>query len=162
MDMGAYHAAGDVFLFLHADTQLPVNAGYMIEDTLQNQRVVYGAFRLAIYPQAPVLSCIAFAANLRTRLFHLPYGDQAIFVRRKHYFQAGGFPHWPLMEDVALVRRLNSIGRFGLASGFVRTSARRWKQETVFFTTLRNWSLLLRYFCGVSPYRLSRHYGHKR
>ena len=41
---------------------------------------------------------------LRVRLFGLPYGDQAIFLRRTMFEKLGGFPEVPLMEDLILMR----------------------------------------------------------
>lgn len=158
LDRGARHATGDVLLFLHADTRLPGEADRIITATLEDRSVAYGAFRLSIDPSTPLLDCISWAANLRTKVFKLPYGDQAIFVRRSVYLQIGGFRHWPIMEDVDLVRRLNRVGRFVLAPYCIRTSARRWQREAPFFTTVRNWSLMLRYYLGASPAKLVRYY----
>ena len=45
-------------------------------------------------------------ADLRSRVTRLPYGDQAVFVRRETFERVGGFPDQPLMEDVELARRL--------------------------------------------------------
>ena len=157
-DAGARQAHGSVVLFLHADTRLPVAYERLIAQALEKPRVVFGAFRLEIDPPSPVLACIASMANLRTRLLKMPYGDQALFVRRDAYFQAGGFPDWPVMEDVDLVRRLSHLGGFQLAHGSVRTSGRRWKRENVVFTTLRNWSLMIQYYMGHPPHTLARHY----
>ena len=64
----------------------------------------------------------------------------------------------PIMEDVDLVRRLNRIGGFKLAGGKVKTSARRWEKEGAVYATIRNWSLLVRYFFGQSPNDLHRLY----
>jgi rSAM/selenodomain-associated transferase 2 len=173
-DAGARQSHGSVLLFLHADTRLPPTYERLIHQALESARVVFGAFRLrieaspqqatgnalayAVHPSSPVLEVIAFMANLRSRFLRLPYGDQAIFVRRDAYFQVGGFQDWPLMEDVDLVRRLNRSGGFKLALGSVRTSGRRWKRENWLFTTLRNWHLVTRYYLGVRPHILSRHY----
>ena len=44
--------------------------------------------------------------NLRSRLTGIATGDQAIFVRRELFERVGGFPDQPLMEDIALSRRL--------------------------------------------------------
>ncbi|MFH1350993.1 MAG: hypothetical protein ABII26_08640 [Pseudomonadota bacterium] len=57
-----------------------------------------------------------------------------------------------------MVRRLNRVGQFKLARGQVKTSARRWEQEGILYTTLRNWSLMIRYFNGVSPHQLHKLY----
>ena len=155
---GALESQGNVLLFLHADTLLPPEYSHLIDQALTDPSVVFGAFCLSFYPPSPALNLIAFMANLRSRFLRLPYGDQALFVRRSAYFQAGGFQDWPVMEDVDLVRRLNRAGAFKLARGYVRTSARRWHVEKLVLTTLRNWSLMIRYFLGVSPYILAQHY----
>ena len=157
-DTGARQACGDVLLFLHADTILPLGYQHLINQALAHPRAVFGAFRLRVHPPKPALDLIAFMANLRSILLKLPYGDQALFVRRAAYFQVGGFQDWPIMEDVDLVRRLNRAGGFKLAQDFVQTSARRWQTENIVHTTLRNWSLIVRYCLGVSPHVLARHY----
>jgi rSAM/selenodomain-associated transferase 2 len=156
--IGAGHSQGDVLIFLHADTQLPPGYQHLIHQALAYPDVVFGAFHLAIYPSTWALDIVAFMANLRSRCLRVPYGDQAIFVRRKAYFQVGGFRDWPIMEDVDLVRRLNRTGGFKLARGYVKTAARRWQKEKLIYTTLRNWSLIIRYGLGVSPDALYRHY----
>ena len=158
--MGARRSQGNVLLFLHADTQLPSAYERHIDGALANREVVFGAFRLSIRPSSPILDLVALMANLRSHFLRLPYGDQALFVRRRAYFEVGGFQDWPIMEDVDLVRRLNCVGGFKLARGSVRTSARRWKKEKLLFTTLRNWSLMIRYLLGVPPQVLARHYPH--
>ncbi len=159
---GASYASGDVLAFVHADTRLPSTYGRFIEGALFDPNIAFGAFRLAIDPPSLGRRLIAGWANLRSKLFALPYGDQAIFVRRATYFLAGGFPDWPIMEDVGLVERLRRLGGFKLVDGFVRTSARRWEKEQALFTTVRNWSMILRYTAGVSPHRLARYYSDKR
>jgi hypothetical protein len=62
------------------------------------------------------------------------------------------------MEDVDLVRRLNRLGGFKLAQDFVQTSARRWQTENIVHSTLRNLSLIIRYYLGASPHALARYY----
>ena len=156
--IGAGHSQGSVLVFLHADTQLPPSYQHLIHQALADPDVVFGAFYLTIHPSTWELDIVAFMANLRSRCLRVPYGDQAIFVRREAYFQVGGFRDWPIMEDVDLVRRLNRRGGFKLARGHVKTSARRWQKENLICTTLRNWSLIIRHGLGVSPDALYRHY----
>ena len=156
--VGACRTRGNVLLFLHADTLVPVGFEKMIRSTLSDPTIIFGAFRLGIDPPNPGLNLITWVANLRTKVFRMPYGDQGIFMRRSAYARVGGFKDMPIMEDVDLVQRLNRIGRFKLAGGRVKTSARRWQKEGVAYTTIRNWSLLVRYFCGQSPRALHRLY----
>jgi rSAM/selenodomain-associated transferase 2 len=160
--VGACRTCGDVLLFLHADTLVPVGFEKMIMAILSDPNITFGAFRLGIDPSSTILNVIAFVANLRTKIFRMPFGDQGIFIRRSEYFRVGGFKAVPIMEDVDLVRRLNLIGGFKLAGGKVKTSARRWEEEGVVYATIRNWSLLVRYLSGQSPGDLHRLYPDRR
>ncbi len=159
---GACHAEGDILLFLHADTWLPRGFERMIERTLSDSKIVFGAFCLGHNPSKAFLNLVALMANLRSLLLKMPYGDQGLFMRRPDYFRVGGFQDLPIMEDVDLVRRLNKIGKFRLAKGRVRTSARRYDRNGVVSTTVRNWSLIIRYLLGQSPERLHRLYSDAR
>ena len=114
-----------MLLFLHADTLLPDGAMDAIREAMNDKDAVGGAFRLAIEPATFLLRVVAKFVNLRSRFLHLPYGDQAIFVRRGIFDELGGFAKVPIMEDVDLVRRLNKKGRMVLLKQFATTSGRR-------------------------------------
>ncbi|MFC1822706.1 TIGR04283 family arsenosugar biosynthesis glycosyltransferase [Thermodesulfobacteriota bacterium] len=159
---GALRAGGDGLLFVHADTFLPKDFNRIIGKTLSDPTIVLGAFYLKIHPPSKALNIVAFGANLRAFVFRLPYGDQALFMRRSDYYRVGGFKDIPVMEDVDLVRRLNRIGRLKLIKQSVSTSSRRWDKEGALYATLRNWSLVIRYLLGVSPHRLHRFYSDSR
>jgi len=158
MNFGALQARGDILLFLHGDTALPASALDMIRRALDDDMVAGGAFRLRFASTGRALKIIAWGANLRSRLFGLPYGDQALFVRRSAFEGIGGFSPWPLMEDVDLVRRLKRTGRMVLLPEAVTTSARRWEREGVLWTTIRNSLLLLGFRLGISPVWLAQWY----
>jgi rSAM/selenodomain-associated transferase 2 len=160
--MGACHAQCNILLFLHADTLLPKGFETMIARTLSDSKTVFGAFHLGHHPSTAFLNLVALVSNLRSLLLKMPYGDQGLFMRRSDYFRVGGFKDLPLMEDVDLVRRLNRIGKFKLVKAKVRTSARRYDRNGIFYTTVRNWSLIIRYLLGQSPERLHRLYSDAR
>jgi rSAM/selenodomain-associated transferase 2 len=160
--IGALHAQGDILLFLHADTLLPGGFEMMIERTLSEPKTVFGAFRLGHHPSTAFLNLVGLMANLRSLILKMPYGDQGLFLRRSDYFRVGGFKDLPLMEDVDLVRRLNKIGKFKLVKAKIRTSARRYDRNGIVYTTVRNWSLIIRYLLGQSPERLHRLYSDAR
>jgi rSAM/selenodomain-associated transferase 2 len=159
MNAGAARANGEVLVFLHADTRLPDNALLSIEQTLTNPDIVGGAFELGIASKRLFLKYIACRANMRTRSNRIPYGDQAIFLRKSLFDAMGGYRPLPIMEDLDLMRRIKK-GRhkIQLLQDRVQTSARRWEAEGTLITTLRNQLLVLLYYLGVSPNRLARLY----
>lgn len=152
LNLGAAAARGDVLLFLHADTVLPENAFTLIRQTLHDTSLSGGAFSLSYEPRTPGLSFITVLANLRSRRTRVPYGDQAIFVRRSVFMELHGFAPIPVMEDLEFMTRLRRQGhRIRILAMPVRTSARRQLREGILRCTLRNLCLRLLYHCGIPP-----------
>ncbi|UCF57844.1 MAG: glycosyl transferase family 2, partial [Deltaproteobacteria bacterium] len=99
-------------------------------------------------------------ASLRCRLTRIPYGDQAIFIRRDYFNRIGGYREISLMEDVELMRRIKHIGKkICILPDRVMTSARRWDEEGFVFVLIRNPILFTLYILGVSAEKLARFYG---
>lgn len=155
---GAALAEGDWLLFLHADTMLPPGWRDEIVSEAARRGRVWGCFRFALATDAWQARLIEWGVAQRVRFGSLPYGDQGIFVRRDVFQSAGGFPPYPLMEDVALVQRLRRFGRPHVSTLPVRTSARRWQQDGWWRRAWVNLSVLARYVAGVPPERLVRPY----
>ena len=160
---GAAAAHGEWLLFLHADSSLP--EGWLDEIRYAATRARpygWGCFRFALDSDAWQARLLERVVALRVRLGRLPYGDQGIFLRRDVFQSTGGFPPYPLMEDVALVRRLSAHGPPYRSPLPLRTSARRWQQDGWLRRSLRNLSVLARYMFGVPPERLVRPYERPR
>lgn len=158
MNQGAAAASGDILLFLHADTMLPIGWEDYIEEALRDEEVAGGAFSFSLPNRSTPFAFISLMVNLRSRLLKLPYGDQALFVRRGIFERLGGFREIPIMEDVELVKGMRRLGRLEILDQSVITSSRRWEKEGRARTTVRNLSLLFLYRLGVSPERLYRFY----
>lgn len=158
MNTGAGAASGEVYLFLHADSRLSPGALDAINKSLCSPEVVGGAFDLIIDSPRAGLRLVGRAANLRSRLTGVPYGDQGIFIRRSAFKKLGGYPDIPLMEDLELGRRMKRIGTLVFLSEPILTSSRRWDHEGIWLTTLRNQVFIFLYFLGVDPARLARWY----
>jgi rSAM/selenodomain-associated transferase 2 len=161
MNAGAGEAQGDILLFLHADTRLPNNAGSLITNAVDSGRV-WGRFDVEIEGRHAMLRVVARLMNLRSRLTGIATGDQAIFVSRRAFRAIGGYPDIPLMEDIALSRRLKSLGRPACLCERVTTSGRRWETQGVWRTILLMWRLRLQYFLGTDPGRLAARYEARR
>jgi len=159
MNEGVRAAGGDILVFLHADTELPANAFRSISSIMLKGRFAGGAFDLAIDARGLIFRVIEWVASNRSRLTRIPYGDQAIFLRRDSFMRIGGYRDIPLMEDVDLMRRLKARGdRIFIIREKVKTSARRWEREGVLRCTARNWTVMLLYLLGFRPERLARWY----
>jgi len=159
MNAGAAVANGEILLFLHADTLLPPPALDQILLALKQPKVVGGAFDLGINSNRWGFRLIETVASLRSRITRIPYGDQAIFIKKEAFEQLGGFGEIPLMEDVDLMRRVKETGqKIAIIPLKVLTSPRRWEREGLLFSTLRNWILISLYSLGVSPQRLAKFY----
>jgi len=157
-NMGAELATREILLFLHCDTRLPENFFKHVQLLLNQPDTAAGAFRLKIDATGAGYRLVEWGANLRSIIFKMVYGDQALFVYRKIFHQVGGFPNQLILEDVELVRRLKKIGRIQLAPVAVTTSARRWQRYGLLRTTLLNQIILASHFCKVAPERLGRLY----
>ena len=155
---GAKAASGDILLFLHSDTRLPHNFATHVRDIMQQEGIAAGAFQLAINAKGWGYRIIECGANLRSRMFSLPYGDQALFMKRDTYFAASGFPDQPIMEEVVLLSRVKKHGRIVTAPASVTTSARRWQQHGIVKTTIVNQLMLAGWALGIPPNRLARWY----
>jgi len=158
MNRGTRSASGDILLFLHCDTILPENWQESVENCLESAD--YGAFLLGIDSNRPVFRVIEFFSNMRCRLTKIPYGDQAIFMKKECF---KGYQNYPIFEDFRLMQDAKRAKlKFRLAGKKVKTSARRWEKEGVLYTTFRNWILTLRYLSGTHPDRLKKQYGDTR
>jgi len=156
MNAGAKSAAGDLFLFLHADTHLPKGFAEVVRNTLSRPGVVAGAFGFCLQPASPGLRLIERATNWRSRFLQLPYGDQAIFLRSALFHEMGGYRDIPIMEDYEFIQRLKKKGRISTSPVPAVTSARRWETLGIWKTTLMNYAIVMAYDLGVAPARIRR------
>jgi rSAM/selenodomain-associated transferase 2 len=159
MNKGAAVAQGDILVFLHADTILPADGLRCIELALRDAHLVGGAFNHSIDSPRFIYKALSRLIFFRSRLTRVPFGDQAIFLRKQYFDAIHGYKEIPLMEDVELMRRIKRKGgKIILLRERILTSPRRWEREGVVLCTLRNWTLRLLYFLRVSPDVLVRFY----
>jgi rSAM/selenodomain-associated transferase 2 len=158
MNVGAAQARGAWLLFLHADTYLPDGWLGALDLAARDPTIVGGSFRFRLAARSRWARLLEWGVAARVRCFNLPYGDQALFVRRDVFESLGGYCELALMEDVEFVRRLRRAGRMHHSALPAVTSARRWETEGWIRRSAENVCLLLLYFLGVSPERLAKWY----
>jgi len=153
---GAEGAQGAWLLFVHADTVLDHGWAEAALKHLQEDPDSAAYFNLGFRTKGTMARFVAGWANLRSRTFGLPYGDQALLVSRQLYDQVGGFDDIPLMEDVAIARALR--GKIVGLDCVAWTSAARYEDEGWFWRGAKNLWTLLRYLLGADPKRLASSY----
>ncbi len=166
MNAGAAAAASmtgtiDGYLFLHADTRLPDRAIEQVERALSSGHR-WGRFDVRIDGRSRWLPIVGAAMNIRSRLSGIATGDQAIFVARDAFDDVGGFPDWPLMEDIGLSRTLKRRSPPAALRERVTTSGRRWDAKGPLRTIALMWWLRLRFALGASPKALAARYASVR
>ncbi|TXH26997.1 MAG: glycosyltransferase, partial [Elusimicrobia bacterium] len=160
MNAGAEASSGEVLLFLHADTRLPRDADAAIRQAIAGG-AVWGRFDVRIGSPQRLLRVVETMMNWRSRVSGIATGDQALFVRREVFQSSGGYPDLPLMEDIALSKRLRRVASPACLQERVVTSGRRWLQHGVLRTIWLMWRLRAAYFFGADPRRLARRYGYE-
>lgn len=159
MNIGAKKAKGGILVFLHADTRLPSNAFDLIEDTLSDENLSAGAFTLALDRAPLYLRSMVPINNLRGRLTRIPYGDQAIFMKKETFLGIGGYREIRIMEDLDLMRRMKRSGlKVKILEEKVRTSSRRFSKNGPLRTVFINIFLIFLFHLGVDNERLARIY----
>lgn len=157
---GAEAATGEWLLFLHADTRL--EPGWLtvsetfIADPANAERAA--VFRLTLGDGDKRARRIEKGAAWRGRVLGLAYGDQGLLISRRFYWALGGHPPIPLMEDVALIRRIGR-SRLAILDHAAVTSAARYRRDGWLLRPARNVALVTLYFLGVPPRLLARLYG---
>ncbi len=188
LNYGAAAANGRIVTFCHLDTALPNNWDCGISTTIDSRengfRANSCAFGFGIDTSAeglsngftansnmyfpPGIRAVETTANIRTQLYSLPYGDQAISVAKDVFDFVGGFPDQCLMEDyelVSLLRKRSALipklcdlcekeelkiipGKAALCS------PRRWQKFGVLYVTFMNSKFVNLYCGGITPDQL--------
>ncbi|MGL1930887.1 MAG: TIGR04283 family arsenosugar biosynthesis glycosyltransferase [Desulfotalea sp.] len=158
LNRGAKASTGDILLFLHADTILPSDFNYLIRKAVAQKGCVAGAFSLGIDCNHFGLFIISYLANIRSRLFSMPYGDQGIFIPKSLFTELKGFPEVPIMEDYIFIKNAQKNGNIVTLSEKVFTSPRRWQNMGIIRTTILNQAIVIGYKCGTKLTTLSKWY----
>jgi rSAM/selenodomain-associated transferase 2 len=158
MDAGYRQARGEVVLFLHADTRLDPGWREAALRALEDPATAGGAFRLCFDGSGPGLRLVEWGARLRSWLGGLPYGDQALFVRKRLLDAAGGIAPVPIFDDLDLVKLIKRSGRLALLPLCARTSARRYERNGALRQVLRNQAALAGYLLRLPRARVAAWY----
>jgi rSAM/selenodomain-associated transferase 2 len=127
MNRGAAASRGEILVFCHADSQLPVGWRKAVTQALSHPGVSGGTFQIRLWPARGILHLLnlpRYPANWR-----IMYGDQAQFMSRHTFEQVSGFPQIPLMEDLEMSRALHRAGQLVRIPLRIVSSSRRFLER---------------------------------
>ena len=156
LSTGVRTARGAWVLLLHADSELEAGWSESVLGHLRNHPDKAAFFRLRFASGHPLARLTEQWARLRARIFGLSYGDQGLLISREMLQEIGGVPELPLMEDVALARRLR--GRLRPLGARITTSAERYQRNGWLRQGLGNLWRQVRFLCGAQPETLLKGY----
>jgi len=141
LNAGGRQAVRGFIWFVHADTRLTPGVVAAVQRYLEADELSLGYFRLKFAEDGPGLTRLnGWAANMRSRCFGLPFGDQGFIVSKTVFEQLNGFDETlTLGEDLDFVVRLQAAGiSLQELPAELITSARRYRQQGWLSTTLRH------------------------
>jgi len=147
----------DWLLFLHADSIMPEGLAGAVQTHMMAEPDRAGYFQFKLDDKGAWPRVVESLVKDRCWWFALPYGDQGLLVRRDVYRAAGGYPDWPLFEDVKLVRRLGRR-RLKLIDLPITTCPSKYKRDGYKARTFKNLGLLIRFLVTGKPNGLAERY----
>ena len=144
----------DWVLILHADSRLSQGWAELIPMASDPERAYY--FHLQFDAVGLAAWWVAKWANLRSKIFTLPYGDQGILIHKNLLAAVGDYPTAPLMEDVILARKLGR--RLTALPIVIVTSAEKYVTQGWLRRGFRNLALLFQFLLGKTPETLYKKY----
>jgi rSAM/selenodomain-associated transferase 2 len=154
--LGGENSSGDAVVFLHADTRLEAGWDEGLRRALADPDCAGGAFALRFAERGLAARWIEWVVALRVALFRLPYGDQALFMRRSVLERMGGVPIVPMMEDLDLVTAIKQAGRLEMCELVATTSSRRYVERGTIRTIFQHGVALAAWALGLDRARLAR------
>ncbi|OQK16048.1 hypothetical protein AU255_13115 [Methyloprofundus sedimenti] len=141
LNAGAAKASRSVIWFLHADTRFTAGVIEAMQSYIEKDELSMGYFNLKFADDGPEQTRLnAWAANIRSRYFGLPFGDQGFVISKAIFEQLTGFDETvSIGEDLDFVVRVKARGiTLQELPAALLTSARRYQQHGWLATTIRH------------------------
>jgi len=158
MNLGAYKASGKILLFIHADTRLDPAVFPIVMEKLEEDQLVGGCFSLFLAGQSILYRLIDYLGTMRAKLTRIFYGDQGLFIKKNIFFNLGGFPEVPIMEDILFSAKMKKKGRTIVLPEKIWISPRRWEQRGIIATISMYLFMSSLFYLGFSLAKIRKIY----
>jgi rSAM/selenodomain-associated transferase 2 len=157
LNAGATAANGRILFFVHADSKFDIGILSSLRGAIGNN-LLWGCCTLAFDDERLFFKLLAKASGLRARIFGSCYGDQGIFCERGLFLSVGGFPDYPILEDLSISRHLRRKMCPHILAEEILTSSRRFTQGGPFKVLIKMQLIKHLFSLGVSPKTLRKLY----
>ena len=158
MNLGASSAGGEILLFIHADTRLDPKVLPVIIKKLEDEKIIGGCFSIFLAGQSILYRLINYLGTTRAKLTRIFYGDQGLFIKKNVFFDLGGFPEVPIMEDVLFSAKMKKMGKTIVLPEQIWISPRRWEQRGIIVTILMYLFLSSLFYLGFPLAKIRKIY----
>tara|TARA_B100000700_G_C14881674_1_gene778383 strand:+ start:362 stop:1066 length:705 start_codon:yes stop_codon:yes gene_type:complete len=157
---GASSCKGDWILFIHADSRLSFKSLRRLNNIITNKKCIDKCyfFNLKIKGKGILFRLLEMAIMFRSNILGIPYGDQALLIRKEFYKKIGGYKPLYLMEDLDIIERIKPVMNIKSTGTDIFTDSRRWKNCSVISKSISNYKLRRRWRRGESSKNLFREY----
>ncbi|SIN75275.1 TIGR04283 family arsenosugar biosynthesis glycosyltransferase [Algoriphagus halophilus] len=127
MNLGARHAIGSIFYFVHADTRPIKGFAQDIYKNFLNSKLA-GCYRYSFDKTQFLLKINAWFTRFNG--IFAGGGDQTLYITRSLFEKLEGFNEkYTIMEDFELIRRIRKISSFHIIPKEVIVSARKYEDN---------------------------------
>ncbi len=145
LNIGATKATRNILWFIHADSRITSANIKSLNDSLKKYPDALHYFKLK-FAEGGLSAINAHGANIRSAIFNLPYGDQALCISKPQFELNGGYPEdTPYGEDLLFVRLAKKHNiQLALVPSFIISSARKYQSQGWIKTSLSHWAIMLK------------------
>ena len=135
---GAKHSKQEWLFFIHADTKLHIENIKEIKCFIKKKNSFKVAFFHLKFDNSSIFAyCISKWANLRSKIFNMPFGDQCLLINRRYYKSIGGHEEIFKMEDMEMMLKIPKKNKFFFES-YIETSFNKYKDNGIVTQSFKN------------------------
>jgi glycosyltransferase involved in cell wall biosynthesis len=145
LNAGAKKATRKILWFVHADSQITKENIQSLIESLNQFPDALHYFKLQ-FAEGGLSAINAKGANLRSSLFDLPYGDQALCLSKQQFELIGAYPEdTPYGEDLLFVRLAKKCQvKLVEVPSFLISSARKYNSQGWVKTSITHWYIMFK------------------
>jgi glycosyltransferase involved in cell wall biosynthesis len=125
-NLGAEKASGDVLLFVSPACRLPRGWYFSVVNALDSLSIVAGGFQLKIDDKRFRFRVFEFMENFLLRFWKISQAEEAFFVRKEAFCEAGGMQNSDDVSLLNLCQKLKRVGDFVVLQDSVRATSQKW------------------------------------